>query len=65
MIKLLVTAISITTKDYGQWTKPVQKLFLQHCAWHKKFHENVIKCKKVGDQITSDRFNRYAQICMI
>ena len=35
-----------------EWTEPVQKLFLQHCAWHKKFHENVIECKKVGDQIT-------------
>ena len=40
-----------------EWTEPVQKLFLQHCARHKKFHENVIECKKVGDQITIDRLS--------
>lgn len=56
MIKLLVTAISITTKDYGV-DRTSAKAVLQHCAWHKKFHENVIECKKVGDQITIDRLS--------
>lgn len=57
MIKLLVTAIIVLQPKIMEWTEPVQKLFLQHCAWHKKFHENVIECKKVGDQITIDRLS--------
>ena len=52
MIKLLVTAISITTKDYGVDRTSAKAVSPTLCYWHKKFHENVIECKKVGDQIT-------------
>ena len=53
MTKLLLTAMVLQPK-ITEWTKPVQKLFLQHCTCHKKFHENVIEYKKVGDHISSD-----------
>ena len=57
MIKLLVTAISITTKDYGVDRTSAKAVSPTLCYWHKKFHENVIECKNVGDQITIDRLS--------
>lgn len=57
MIKLLVTAISITTKDYGVDRTSAKAVSPTLCYWHKKFHENVIECKKVGDQIIIDRLS--------